>query len=163
MSLSDLHQKVFDRFLRGRSLEALEVHVESFVEEYLSKSLYMPAVECLKRAQHLGHYTLILSNSPSFLVKAVSQFLGVHEWKATEYAVDQERKLCNISSIMQGEDKAKWLEKVARRLKVHKDAVTAYSDSHLDLPFLRAAGRAIAVNPNRKLRQYSRKHQWSVL
>ncbi len=163
MSLSELHEKIFHRLLKGRYLKTLEAHVELFVEEYVARALYMPAVSCLRRAQHLGDYTLILSNSPSFLVKAVAQFLGVHEWKATEYAVDNELRLSNISSIMQGEDKAEWLIKVAGRLKVARDAITAYSDSYHDLPFLRAAGCAVAVNPDRKLRKCSLKYRWHVI
>jgi HAD superfamily hydrolase (TIGR01490 family) len=39
---------------------------------------------------------------------------------------------------------------------------TAYSDSHTDLPFLEAVGRAVAVNPDRKLRRIAQARGWPV-
>lgn len=163
MSLLDLHKKVFNRLLLGRPLESLEKHVDAFVEERLSQFFYVPAVASLRLAQHLGHYTLILSNSPSFLVRSVAAYLGVNEWRATEYAVDTEHKLSDISSVMQGEDKAHAVLEIARGLGIKKEAITAYSDSYLDLPLLLIAGQAIAVNPDKKLRSFSLCQEWSII
>ncbi len=163
MSLAQLHDKVFEHLLRGRSLNMIEDNVEPFLQEYLFSRIYPPAVSKLKLAQHLGHYTLILSNSPSFLVGKIAQVLGVNEWRATQYAVDNERKLCHIASIMQGEEKASCVQEIASRLAIGKDKITAYSDSFLDLPFLLTAGTPIAVNPDRKLRRFCVENQWLIL
>ncbi|MBS0603649.1 MAG: HAD-IB family phosphatase [Verrucomicrobia bacterium] len=163
MSLTDLHSKVFDHLLRGRSLERLEANVEPFLQEYLYSRIYPPVIAQLRLAQHLGHYTLILSNSPSFLVEKIALLLGVNEWRATQYAVDNERNLCHIASIMQGEDKASCVKEIAGKFSIAKEKITAYSDSFLDLPLLLEAGTPIAVNPDRKLRRFSQQHQWSIL
>jgi HAD superfamily hydrolase (TIGR01490 family) len=158
-----LHRRVFERFLKGRDLESLERHVDGFIRHYLPKALYFPALAQLRLAQHLGHFTMILSNSPSFLVKKMAAALDVSHWKATEYVVDKERKLCHISSIMQGEEKASYVLKIAKKLGIDRMSITAYSDSIWDLPLLLAAGTAIAVHPDRKLRAYSRKLSWDTL
>ena len=163
MSLSDLHDRVFEHLLRGKSLEQLEVNVEPFLQEYLFPQIYPPVLAELRLAQHLGYYTLILSNSPSFLVEKIALILGVNEWRATQYAVDKERKLCHITSIMQGEEKASCVQEIAGKLSIGKEQITAYSDSFLDLPLLLSAGTPIAVNPDRKLRRFSQQHQWSIL
>lgn len=163
MSLTQLHAKVFERLLRGRSLKIIEENVEPFLREYLSSRIYLPALAQLRLAQHLGHYTLILSNSPSFLVEKIAYILGFNEWRATQYAVDKERNLCHIASIMQGEEKASCVQEVAGKLSIDKDRITAYSDSFLDIPLLLAAGTAIAVNPDRKLRRFSEQHEWPIL
>lgn len=163
MSLLDLHNSVFEHFLRGMPLETLEENVEPFLQSYLIDQIYSPVLSELRHAQHLGHHTLILSNSPSFLVKKIAQILGVSEWRATEYAVDKEKKLCHITSIMQGEEKASCVQEIASRLSIQKEQITAYSDSFLDLPLLLSAGKAIAVNPDRKLRRFSKQHQWSII
>jgi HAD superfamily hydrolase (TIGR01490 family) len=163
MSLGDLHSRIFEHLLQGKSLEKLEASVEPFLQDYLYSQIYPPVIAQLRLAQHLGHYTLILSNSPSFLVKKIAQVLGVNEWRATEYAVDKERNLCHIASIMQGEEKASCVREIASKLSIEKGQITAYSDSFLDLPLLLTAGTPIAVKPDRKLRRFSLQHQWSVL
>jgi phosphoserine phosphatase len=40
---------------------------------------------------------------------------------------------------------------------------TAYSDSVSDMPLLTAAGRPVAVNPDRRLRRQARSNGWPVL
>ncbi len=163
MSLTDLHAKVFERLLRGRPLGKIESLVGPFLEEYFFASAYPPVIAQLRLAQHLGYYTLILSNSPSFLVEKVAQLLGVNEWRATHYAVDKDRNLCHIASIMQGEEKASCVNEIASRLSIAKEKITAYSDSFLDLPLLLSAGTPIAVNPDRKLRRFSEAQNWPIL
>ena len=163
IELSDLHTKIFEHSLRGRPLEKLEENVAPFLQDYLFSQIYPPVLAELRLAQHLGYYTLILSSSPSFLVEKIAQLLGVHEWRATQYAVDKEKKLCHITSIMQGEDKACCVQEVARKLAIRKQHITAYSDSYLDLPLLLAAGSPIAVNPDRKLRRFSEQNKWPIL
>ena len=163
MSLADLNTRTFQRLLQGRPLEKIETLVEPFLEEYFYTRIYPPVIAQLKLAQHLGYYTLILSNSPSFLVGKIAQLLGVNEWQATQYAVDKERNLCHIASIMQGEDKACCVREVAERLCIAKEKITAYSDSFLDLPLLLSAGVPVAVNPDRRLRRFSEEQNLSIL
>ncbi len=163
MSLGDLHRKVFDALLRGRSLDKFEENVIPFLEEYLPSGINPIVMAQLKLAQHLGYYTLILSNSPSFLVEKIAKFLKVNDWRATSYAVDKQRNLCHIASIMQGEEKALCVKEIADRLSIAKDKITAYSDSFLDLPLLLSAGTPVAVNPDRKLRRFSELQNWAIL
>jgi HAD superfamily hydrolase (TIGR01490 family) len=163
LDLTGLHHKVFNRFLKGRPLEQLEECVEPFIQEKIRPSLYAPAIECLRRAQHLGHKTLILSNSPHFLVSKIARFLGVDEWDATQYAVDAQNALCHIARVVQGEEKAAFVCKIAKKLHLDKTEITAYSDSYLDLPFLLSAGNVVAVNPDRKLLRLSKRRCWTVI
>lgn len=163
MSLSKLHHSIFNRTLSGLSLSLLEKQVDQFLKEYLSSALYMPAVYRLKLAQHLGHYTIILSNSPCFLVKSIAEFLGVNEWKATEYAVDKDCKLLQVARILQGSDKAVHLHDLSKKLGICREEITAYSDSFQDLEFLQASGNPIAVNPDKKLRAFSLSQNWRII
>ena len=163
MTLEDLHHSVFEKVVKGRPLEVLEKYVDRFVEEFLDNSLYVPAFARLKRAQQLGHYTMILSNAPSFIVKRFAKALGVNEYHATEYAVDEEKRFAKVKRILLGKDKANLIKKLADRLGIILDQITAYSDSFLDLEFLESAGNPIAVNPDKKLRAISVKKQWRII
>jgi phosphoserine phosphatase len=162
MGLGVLHSHAFS-LLRGLSLEVIETEVDLFLEGYLEAHLYPPVLGQLKLAQHLGDYTLILSNSPSFLVKRIAARLSVNGYKSTEYAVDIRGNLCHIAFVMQGEDKASIARAVASQLGIVKQDITAYSDSVLDAPLLLCAGVAIAVNPDRLLRRLSETHCWPIL
>jgi HAD superfamily hydrolase (TIGR01490 family) len=163
MSLLDLHAKVFEHLLKGNPLSWFESHVTAFLQGYLPTQMYLPAIAELRRAQHLGHYTLILSNSPSFLVEKISHMLDVDEWRATRYAVDREKNLCHIASVMEGEEKASCVREIAARLSISKERIAAYSDSIHDLPLLLSVGTPVAVNPDRKLRQFSLERHWAIL
>jgi len=163
MGLTDLHTRVFSTLLKGRSLEALEAQVEPFLKEYLPSKEYFPAVSQLQLAQQLGHYTLILSNSPSFLVKKIAEHLHVDEWFSTEYEIDKEKNLCHIAFMMQGEEKALVVKKTAQQFSIPVENITAYSDSFFDLPLLLSAGVSVAVNPDRKLRRVAKEHNWPIL
>ena len=163
LSLEDLHRKIFKKLLCGMRLADLEQDAVLFGETYLEKLLYMPAVERLKQAQSLGHFTMILSSSPDFLVKVLAERFQVDEWKASEYQVDEALCLSHVSSILQGEGKALLVQKTAQRLSILKKDITAYSDSHLDLPFLMASGVPVLVTPNKRLKKLSKGFGWKTI
>ena len=163
LSLEQLHKAIFKLVLKGRSLSLLEKYAESFVDFYLDKAINFSTLFRLRLAQHLGHYTLILSNSPSFLVSAFAKRLGVDGCGATRYGVDKNNRLSRIDFILQGEEKAECVNQIASSFQIPKEKVTAYSDSYLDLPFLLTAGTAVVVNPDRKLLKYSKSHAWTIL
>ncbi len=160
MTLSSLHHAVFDRLLQGKPLALLEVHVDSFVELYLSQYTNPSALAALRLAQHLGEYTAILSNGPQFLVSAFARAFNVNEWSSTQYAVDKNNALVKIESLLLGEDKALWVHQAVERLGIDRQKVAAYSDSHLDLPLLLAVGQPVVVNPDRKLRKIALVNTW---
>lgn len=164
LSIAKLHEVGFKYLFRGKS----EIELKEWVEEFLNEKsfethLYKPAFEKLKAAQAEGQLTVILSTSPAFIVEAISKRLNVTHWRATQYALDNERRFCHILHIMQGEDKARCIEELCQQHGLNKRAVTAYSDSYLDLPLLLIAGSPIGVNPDRKLRSICKKKHWPII
>jgi len=163
LSLSALHGKVFNQLLKGEDLKFFEEEVAHFLATNFHEFLYSPALTRLRRAQHEGHYTVILSAGPSFLVGPIANYLGVNEWYASKYKVDAKGIFESIQSLVSGEEKAVYIKELIKKLKTVEERVTAYSDSHLDLPFLKSAGTPIAVNPNRKLLKISKAFSWEIL
>lgn len=163
MSLAELHQRVFAKLLKGRSLKKIEQYIDTFVRQYLPKAVNLSVLSHLRRAQHLGDFTMILSNSPSFLVSKVASALGVDAWKATQYSVDDNLCLSHVDSVLQGEEKAACVEEIIKTFKIEKKDITAYSDSYLDLPLLLTAGTPVVVGPDKKLKVFSQLHQWMHL
>ncbi|NGX51268.1 MAG: putative hydrolase [Chlamydiae bacterium] len=163
LSLTELHEKVFERFLKGSALSKVEEEVENFLKKDFFRFLYYPTLARLRLAQHEGHHTVILSNGPSFLVGPIAEYLGVSEWGSSVYSVDREGKFNSIDSILLGEGKASYIQKLTERFQTDLQKVTAYSDSIQDLPLLSIAGRAVVVNPNAKMKKISRERLWEVL
>lgn len=163
LPLSKLHEVGFKYLFKGKSEEVLKKWLDDFLSEDFEAHLYKPALEKLQAAQRENHLTVILSNSPNFVVSAIAKKLGVTHWRSTQYALDKERRFCHILHVMQGEDKARSIEELCRQNGLKTSAVTAYSDSHLDLPFMMIAGTAVGVNPDRKLRAICKKNHWPII
>lgn len=163
MTLAELHEKIFRRLLLGFQLEQFLEHIEMFLGEFLPRQINTAAYTALRMAQHLGHRTVILSNSPSFLVEPIAKYFGVDDWKATQYGVDKDQTLCNIANLMEGKNKAQYLIEARKQLEIPRENVTVYTDSHHDLPLLWEAGTPIVVNPDKKLLKIAKQNRWSMI
>lgn len=163
LSLEGLHETVFHTLVKGLSLQTFEKNVAEFLEDFLKWGIYPPAYQELLEVKAKGHYMVIISSSPSFLVAPLAAFFGVDAWGATEYRVDKDKLLCNIAILMEGAAKAAFAEKIRESLGSHKEDITVYTDSHLDLPLLLAGGTQVAVNPDRKLKRIAKRQNWRVI
>lgn len=163
LSLTALHEKIFERFLKGAPFSLVQEEVKQFLKRDFYRFLYHPTFERLRRAQHQGNHTVILSNAPSFIVGPIADYLEVSEWYSSHYSVNEEGNFESIESILLGEGKAECIDQMAKSFKIAREQVTAYSDSDLDLPFLHSAGTPVAANPNPKLLKVSKKNFWEII
>lgn len=163
LSLTALHEKVFERFLKGAPFGLVQEEVTQFLKKDFYRFLYYPTFERLRRAQHQGDHTVILSNAPSFIVGPIAEYLEVSEWRSSHYTVNEEGNFESVESVLLGEGKAECIDQMTKSLKIAREQVTAYSDSDLDLPFLHSAGTPVAANPNSKLLKVSKKNSWEII
>lgn len=163
LSIEDVHRCAFDRLFLGMNANKIRQLAQQFVTLSLENLLYFPALERLKKAQLAGEKTVVLSSSPDFLVEPISKQLGVTTCLATQYAVDKDGCFCHISDIVQGHQKAAFVAQMRRETGCEVKDVTAYSDSHHDLEFLKSAGVAVGVNADRKLRAFCKANGWMMI
>jgi HAD superfamily hydrolase (TIGR01490 family) len=163
MSLEKLHHKVFYSLFKGIISSQIKPLVDSFLAEHLSQSLYPPAIKMLQQAQNQNHFIAILSSSPDFLVGPISKLFGAHQWCGTLYGVDENKRFSHVSKLIHGKEKARYVSQIIDELDLLPCDVTAYSDSHLDLPFLQAVGNAVGVNPDNILRRACRENRWKII
>jgi HAD superfamily hydrolase (TIGR01490 family) len=162
LPLEELHNKVF-RVFYGIRAAVLADNMKSFLDAKFDKLCYLPAVACLQKAIQEDHYVMILSNSPNFVVGPIAERFHVHEWLSTRYDTDDEGKLAMLVDLLGGEEKAAYVKKKAKELDIPLKNITAYSDSYLDLPLLQSVGVAIAVQPDKKLKEHSEGEQWMII
>ena len=156
-----IHQYII-KLLEPNYLEIDEL-VEEFCETIVQKSLYLPAIEELKRATHLGKEVVILSTSPSFLVAPIAKLIGVDYFYATEYRYDIENKNLILSELIHGAKKKQIAEKIQVEMGFDKQQLSAYTDSIQDLLLLDAVGFPVVVNPDSALKRIAKQKGWRIL
>ena len=116
----------------------------------------------LDRHLAAGDFCVIASASPQPLVDAAARALGAQRAVGTRAEVCDERFTGRLEGPFchgRGKLARLWVEVGPADLS----RATAYSDSMSDLPLLTAAGRPVAVNPDRRLRREARTQGWPVL
>jgi len=119
----------------------------------------------LKDHQQSGDRVLLLSGTPTPLLAAIGQQLGIKEVVGTplitrngRYTGRSERPTC------QGINKVLRLE----QLLGEDDSINwpdswAYADSYSDLPVLDHVGHPVAVYPDDELATYAKEHGWEII
>jgi len=163
MPMQRLHEKIFGSLFKGKSSSTFNQLAKEFLDQQFDSMCYPPAIQKLQEAKKSGHFTVILSSSPDFLVKLIANRLNVDAWAATSFLVDNNDNFWKISNVMHGECKSRYMHSLSKKLAISIGNFIAYSDSYLDLPFLKAAGRAVGVNPDKKLKSICKKNQWEII
>lgn len=162
-SIPQVQQKIFRHLFLGTHSSVIAPLAAVFLDEHFEKMLNLPVVQLLRQAQEAGHWTVILSSSPDFLVKLIAERLNVDAWESTRFEVDRNKRFCRISRMLLSQDKARYVGQVGKRWGIAREKMTAYSDSILDLEFLESVGCPVAVNPDRALRAVCKQNDWLVL
>lgn len=162
LSLHQLHQNIFRLLFKGRTQKSVEEEVGEFLKASLPEFFYAPALHRLEEARRQGQFIVILSSSPDFLVGPIARQLNVQEYKSTVYEVNAEGSFDHVD-VFQGIDKADYVRDLQGRLNVSTECITVYSDSYLDLPVLKLAGKAIGVIPDHDLRRICNLNGWEII
>lgn len=163
LSLFKTHQKIFNSLFKGFSKRIIQEHVFRFLDTHLLKIVHTTVVDRMKEAQKLGHYVAILSSSPDFLVSEIAKRFQVHAFQATHYKTNNQGLFDQVAHVIDGPQKASLVLKLAEKLKIPISSITAYSDSYLDLPVLKIAGKAIGVFPDSRLKRVCKKNGWEII
>ncbi len=163
LSPHSLNEIACKRFLHGLSFDEFNAHLSNFIDKHLEKILYHPAVVELNQARQRGEYTVILSSSPSIIVEPIAKWLGADESKGTEYSINSKGQIHSIISHLDGKQKAEYLLNLCSRMKIDIENTTAYSDCITDLPFLKTAGKAKGVNPDKQLKKICLVNNWEII
>lgn len=117
----------------------------------------------LKRLQSEKKFTALLSNSPDFIVGPISKRFSMNDFYATHYFLNSAGEFSEIKKWVEGKEKAAYLNQLSSNLGISKEEISAYTDSMLDLPFLKEAGKPICVHPDSDLKKVALRNKWSVI
>ena len=143
--------QVLRAFIGGQPRERVEAWADRFVEELLQDAMREQGLDQLRRHQQEGARVVLASASFDIYVARLAKRLDIEEVLATRAAWNARGRLVGMDGENCRDD-----EKL-RRVKAMDDmpadgrGVTAYSDSHADLPLLSWAENGVAVCPSRRL------------
>jgi len=142
---------VLRAFMGGEPRARIEAWTERFVEHLLDDAMRESGLMQLRQHQEEGARVILASASFDVYVGPLAARLGIPEVLATRVKWDKRDRLAG----MDGEN-CRDHEKLRRVRGLlpdveHGHGVTAYSDSHADLPLLGWAENGVAVCPSKRL------------
>lgn len=150
-------------YLAGLAPARVAPVAEAFVSGELLPRLYPELLERLRRHAAEGDVLVLLTGAPEFVAAPIARRLGAR-CCATLCCVRDGRYTAHPPLRHPfGADKLALAQALAQELGIELAGCVAYADSGDDLPLLRAVGRAVAVNPDRRLARAAARHGWEVL
>lgn len=135
-----------------------------FMQERIEPMMLPKAKALIEQHREAGDELLIITATNRFVTQPIAHRLGIDDLIATEPEIHDGRftgRIVGTPSFQAGkiERLQLWLEG-----KIHalSDACF-YSDSHNDIPLLRAVGRPIAVDPDDSLRREAETKKWQII
>src|SRR6516165_7283444 len=147
----------------GRSEDELAELGERLFVQGISGSLYPEAWRLVEAHQRAGHTVVLASSATRFQVEPTARAMGVSHILVSPVEI--------VNGICTGRPGGPLLWRAGKAAAVREFAGEhgidlaqsyAYSNGDEDVPFLRAAGRARAINPGRHLAEAARHYGWPV-
>lgn len=150
--------------LAGCSREELERVAAQCYDEHVRGDIMGEAVELVLRHQRRGDTVILASSSLAIIVRPLAFDLGIDHVVCTEleYVGGVATGAFHHPPCF-GHEKLRRVRDFVESRGAGLADVVFYSDSRLDLPLLRACGRAVAVNPDRGLRRVAVRERWPIL
>ena len=152
------------RVIEGLSENLLrEVSGEAF--HHCGRALLFREGEALIRTlKEKGERVIFATSSFELLIQPLLAHFGVFEAVATRLEfLNGQATGRTLGSAAFGENKRRAVEAWLEENRLNPEEAIFYSDSYNDLPLLEACGKAVAVNPDSRLRREARNRGWTIL
>jgi HAD superfamily hydrolase (TIGR01490 family) len=150
-------------FLKGLPVEVMREIVKEAVDSALKPHIYRDALDLVARHRERGERSFIVSAALQEIVDALVAELGLDGGVGSAAEIRDGKYTGRLERRLNGIAKAAAVVELAVAEAIDLQESTAYSDSASDVPFLEAVGRAVAVNPDRRLRAIAAERGWRVL
>ena len=150
--------------IRGKRRDEIIALGRSVAEQEILPRLYPQAVELLSRHKRAGRAVYICSSSPEDLLALLAAELRIDGVIGTRAEIHDDVYTGRLDGPMcHGAEKALRAAEMAEERGIDLERSYAYSDSINDLPLLELVGNPVAMNPDRRLLGFARRHGWHVL
>ncbi len=150
-------------FIAGHTVEELESLGEEIFEEAMAHRIW-PGTRALAQ-MHLdqGQRVWLVTAAPVEIAKIIAYRLGLTGALGTVAEhIDGVYTGRLVGELLHGDAKAAAVQALAEQEGLDLTRCAAYSDSYNDLPMLSMVGEACAINPDGRLRDHARRHDWRI-
>ena len=158
------YNEVYLRTHAGKSLRNLEHVADIFSRKMIFPRLFNDAIKLMAMHRANGHMIVIVSGTTEHILKPFQRVFAPDNVLCTRLETNLDG-ICTgrvLGKICLGEEKRRALEMLALQLNIDLGLSYAYSDHHSDIPFLKAVGNPVAVNPNERLKKYAVHANWAI-
>ena len=118
----------------------------------------------IEHHRQAGDLIVLATGSTQYAARPVARGVGIDHVLSSRLEVDATGMFTGKpAALCFGQHKVTLAEAWAVEHGVDLARSTFYSDSYNDLPMLERVGRAIAINPDARLRRHARKRGWPVI
>ena len=150
--------------LEGLEKSELERIADICFEKKLKPNIYKDAARLIQNALKNNEKVIFATSSFDFIIKPLERHFGIESSLACRLEYSGGKTTGNLDgfSFFAGGKKnaaRAWMESN----NILPQDVYFYSDSYTDIPLLEYCGNPAAVNPDRILARYAKKHGWKIM
>lgn len=143
--------------------EMEQVAQENF-EQYVKPRLFEGVVEHFQNLRQRGTPVILVTSSPRIVIEPLGAYLGCADLITTPLRIEEGRVVgIGDGPLCYGEGKRYWAEHWAAQHGISMDEAAAYADNWSDRALLERVGRAIVVQPQRRLRRLASREGWTIV
>ncbi len=148
----------------GLRADDLKAHAHACFERHLRKRITAGAVRQIRKHLLSGHFVVLASGSPQYIVDELARHLHVHAALGTRTRIVDGRATDQIlPPIVFQEGKREAVERLAEQYDLDLEKSWLYSDSVADIPLFEAVGNPVVVNPKPPFRAVAERRGWQVV
>ena len=150
--------------MAGMTKETLAPLQRQFVRDQIEPILLDAAFALLEQHRALGDTLVIITATNTLVTQPIADRLGVEHLIGCEAEIIEgcyTGKPTGMPSFAQG--KVARIQTWCEENKKSMENAVFYSDSHNDLPLLRTVDRAVAVDPDDRLREEAVRKGWDII
>ncbi len=171
----DITTKIPNQTIKNRALQRFNyifsdmteddvIHYLNNCAEGIIELLNSSVVEEVRKAKKEGYHLVLLSGTYELLLSKVAEYLEIDTVIGTKMnfkngLFDQDK----ILDIISGPAKLEQFNKYFQNVSVDLELSLAFADSYSDIHILKSVGKAIAVNPDDRLREFAMENDWRII
>lgn len=150
--------------MAGDAESEMRDKVGEFYRTEIRDTISPIAREALEQHREQGDSIVLLTSATPYVAEPLAAELSIPHVLCTRLAVENGRfSGALLPPTCYGEGKVHHAERFAAAHGIDLAKSVFYTDSYSDLPMLLRVGQPVAVNPDRRLVRYARRHGWPIL
>jgi HAD superfamily hydrolase (TIGR01490 family) len=150
--------------LEGDSEHDMIAKCEVWYRDHVAPEVAPAALVAIEHHRQADHLVVLATGSTQYAARPVARGVGIDHVLSSQLQVDARGTFTGKpAALCFGRHKVTLAEAWAAQHGVDLSQSYFYSDSYNDLPMLERVGRAIAINPDARLRRHARRRGWPII